>query len=98
MNQFAARIQAYKKITASLFEDLEEILSDIDVQFFTADSMIVVEIHDQETINSVVDAVDRKYDLKIASPSVYHRRSFALVGKKVTLRRVGSVLQLYPTR
>ena len=97
-NTFAQRILAYKKVTAALFGDLEKILSEVDVEFFTADSMVVVQIDDQQTVNDVVEALDKKYELRIASPSVYHRPSFALVGPKLTVRRVGSVLQLYGTR
>ncbi len=98
MNIFAKRILAYRKITAALFDDLEELLSDLDVEFFTADSMVVVRIDDQQTVNDVVEALDKQYELRIAAPSVYHRKSFALVGPKLTVRRVGSVLQLYGTR
>lgn len=95
---FATRIMAYRKITAALFDDLEKILASLDVEFFTSDSMVVVQIDDQQTIDDVVDAMDRKYDLKIGSPAVQKRNSFALVGPKLTIRKVGSVLQLYGTR
>ena len=98
MANFAKRVLAYRKLTAALFDDLEGILSDLDVEFFTSDTMVVVQIDGQDTIDKVVDAVDRKYDLQIGSPAVTHRSSFALVGPKLTVRKVGSVLQLYGTR
>lgn len=97
-NSFASRILAYREVTAALFDDIEVILSELDVEFFTADSMVVVQIDGQQTVDSVVEALDKKYELRIASPSVYRRSSFALVGPKVTVRRVGSVLQIYGTR
>lgn len=98
MTKFAQRIMAYRQVTAALFDDLENILTELDVEFFTSGTMVVVEIDDQQTIDDVVEALDRKYELRISSPAAYRKPSFALVGPKLTVRRVGSVLQLYGTR
>ena len=95
---FATRVLAHRRVTAALLDEVEKVLIPLDVEFFTANSMVVVEIDDQETVNSVVDALDRKYNLKIDSPSVIHRAAFALTSKKITVRRIGSVLQIYGER
>lgn len=95
---FAKRIMAHRKVIAALLDDIEDLMVDLDVEFFNANSMVVVTIDDQDTVNQVVEALDKKYELKISSPSVIRRAAFALVGPEVTVRRVGTVLQVYRSR
>lgn len=95
---FAQRILAHRQVVAALLDDVEQVMTDLDVEFFTANNMVVITIDDQSTVDQVIDALDRKYDFKIESPAVQRRASFALVGKKITIQRVGSVLRVYATR
>ena len=94
----SSRLLAYRKLVAALHDQVAKKLKALGVDYFVTDSMVVVEIEGQDTVDEVIDALDRVWELRIDSPSIIRRTAFALVGPKMTVRRVGSVLQIYQTR
>ncbi len=69
-------------------------LMELDVEFFHRGDMIIVVIDNEHQVKEICNDLKEPFGLRIDSPQVLTRKSFALVGD-ITVQRVGKSLRIF---
>jgi len=88
------KLQAANRILAGKYDDVDDYLMELDVEFFHEGNKIIVVLDSDSQATEIVNTLKAPFKLRVDSPSVLRQKSFAVVGD-ITVQKVGKSLRIY---